>query len=94
MNYKDNPYLSLLEIMGNQSPVQKNIIHYGKVINISPLQVSLKEITLDRTDLVINSNLKFYNSSVVMNEDFINIGDNVVLISEDFQIFILLCKVV
>lgn len=95
MNEKDNPYFNLLEIMGNQAPEQQKIIHFGKVINLSPLQISINEIILDQNDLLLNSNLKFYDSSIIgKTTDYININDNVVLISEDFQTFILMCKVV
>lgn len=56
----------------------------GKVINTSPLSISIGELFLDREDLMVNENIKRFNK-----------GDVLAMVPTlNKQKYIILCKVV
>lgn len=90
MDVQDNPYMNLVEIMQKEGRVHNPIPYIkGKVVSTSPFLVEANSIPIEREEMLINESL-LASPNI---EDCFKVGDRVVLLSEDQQEFILLCKV-
>lgn len=82
MNNEDNQFMTLAQNIKNMTSSKQQLFYIGAVISISPLVVDIGELQLDREDLIINKDIVNFN-----------LNDKVVLITNDQQLFILLCIV-
>lgn len=97
MDLQDNPFMNLLEIMRQQGSVNNPVpFMIGSVINSMPLLVKVGEIQLERDDLLINKSylLEEEIGGYDYTEKTFKVGEKLTLLmSQDQQQFILICKV-
>lgn len=104
MNNEGNQFMALAANIVNMSKNKNQLFYLGKVISISPFIVDIGQLQLDRDDLLINKDLLKGNirkikigdmqeCEVENLEDVFKINDNVALITNDKQLFVLLCIV-
>ena len=97
---EDNPY----SIFVNKfKPISNQLTMYiGEVTNISPLTISTAGITLSGDELRVNAAMLKHNALISMPDKTENseitpdlaVGDTVILLTVDTQLFYVLCKVV
>lgn len=109
LDKKDDPYLSFIAMMREQGNKDNPVpFLVGKVISASPLLIQAGSIQLEREDLLINEmilsgykrnvNIKpeassEYKAEIETKDDF-KVNDQVILLmSQDQQQFVLICKV-
>ena len=91
MDNQDNPFINLIEIIKKKG--KQNTFFIGKVTSSLPLKVRVEGIQLDRDDFLINTTY-LNNSNPDYSHNTFNIGEKLlILISEDQQQFVLVCKV-
>lgn len=79
-----NPYNGILNIIKQQNNNSSSAVVIGKVVNDSPLSISIGELFLDSEDLMVNENIKVFNQ-----------GDTLaIVLAPNKQKYIILCKVV
>lgn len=97
MDKEDNPYMNLLAIMRQQGAVSNPVpFMLGSVISSMPLLIQVGEIQLERDELMINTSylLESPVKGLDYNEYSFKVGEQLALLmSQDQQQFILLCKV-
>lgn len=80
---EDNPYALLANMM--RPPENQLSLYQGKIIKVSPLTINVAGITLSGNELMVNAS--------ILSGD-ISIGDTVLLLTVDQQLFYVICKVV
>lgn len=81
---EDNPYAVLANML-RQSNNNQLSLYRGKVIKTAPLTIDVAGITLSGNELMVNAS--------ILTGD-ISVGDTVLLLTVDRQLFYVICKVV
>lgn len=79
---EDNPYAILAKIMNSKD--NQLFLYQGKVTYTSPFTINVAGITLSGNELMVNV-------SLINN---VSVGDTVLLLTADQQLFYVICKVV
>lgn len=81
---EDNPFAVLAGMLksGNDNQI---FLYQGKIVKVSPLTINVAGITLSGNELMVNAS--------ILSGD-ISIGDTVLLLTVDQQLFYVICKVV
>jgi hypothetical protein len=101
VNIEGNQFMLLANTIVNMAKKKEPVFYLGKVISISPFIVDIGQLQLDRNDLLINKELLKGNlrkikigeqeCEVENLENVFKVNDNVALITNDKQLFALLC---
>lgn len=91
MDNQDNPFMNLVSIINKKE--KNNTFFIGKVISSIPLKIQVGGIQFDRDDFLINT--AYLNNNIPdYTQSTFNVGEKLlVLISDDQQQFVLVCKV-
>ncbi|MEG0839756.1 MAG: hypothetical protein RSF33_08150 [Hydrogenoanaerobacterium sp.] len=83
---EDNPYAKMAQPVGTV----RRIIKMGVVTSKTPLKILADGLELCGSDLYVNSALLF----AATGEQTLRAGDNVAMLTEDNQTYLVLCKAV
>jgi hypothetical protein len=83
-----NPYSKMAQILKNRSAAGL-FMYKGTVTSATPLILSVAGITVASQELMINGSLIKSDQTIAL-----EIGDTVLLLTADDQLFYILCKVV
>lgn len=97
---EDNPYSKLVSLL--KPPDNQLTLYRGEIVKISPLTISVGSITVSGNELMVNASMLKYNADISIPNfsgsagitPALSIGDTVLLLTVDDQLFYVLCKVV